>query len=102
MRPIKVSQTGEGSKVIPLDRFRDSTTLQVVVEGTVTWNLKWTADNVYRDAAPYQWNDPLGGAFGSSANGNSHLTYPVMALQLNVTAGTGTAALTVLQACSEA
>jgi hypothetical protein len=101
MRPIKVSQTGTGSKVIPVDRFRDTATLQLVVSGTVTWNVKVTADNVYRDPTPYTWFDPPGGAFGSSANGLTVLTLPVMGLQLNVTAGTGTATLTVLQSCSE-
>lgn len=101
MRPITVSQTGTGSKVIPVDRFRDSMSLQVVVTGTATWNIKWTADNVYRDAAPYQWNDPPAGALGGSASAVAHLTFPMMALQLNVTAGTGTVEVTVLQAYSE-
>lgn len=101
MRPIKVSLTGVGSKVIPVDRFRDSMSVQVTVEGTATWDIKWTADNVYRDAGPYKWNDPPGGALGASADGQAQLTHPMMALQLNVTAGTGTAHLTVLQAYSE-
>ena len=101
MRPIKVSQTGVGSKVIPIDRFRDSTSLQVNVTGTATWTIQWTADNVYREEGPYQWNDPPAGALGGSADAAAVLTFPAYALKLEITGGAGSVELTILQAYSE-
>jgi hypothetical protein len=97
MRPLTVSQTGVGNKVIPVNRFDDTTTLQVDTSGTVTWAVEWTADNPQLPGP--SWSDLIGGAFGGSGPSATFFGYPVRALRLSVSAGDGTATLKILQAC---
>lgn len=94
---LKVSQTGVGAKVVPMNRFESQSTVQIAVTGTATWTLKFTLANVQRGETPV-WADHPGGALTGSGAGVATFDFPVMALQLAVTAGTGTAEALILQA----
>lgn len=94
---VKVSQTGVGAKVIPLNRFQRNTTVQIAVTGTATWTLKYTLANVQRGETP-AWADHPSGALTGTGAGAAVFDFPVMAMQLAVSAGAGTAEALILQA----
>lgn len=103
MRPITVSQTGAGSTaVIPIDQYLNPTTiaLGVVVDGTVTFTVEYTYDDCFAsdfNPATATWF-PITGLTAGSANADAALTAPPRAVRLTVTAGAGTATLTLVQA----
>lgn len=94
---VKVSQTGVGAKVIPLNRFQRNTTVQIAVSGTATWTLKYTLANVQRGETPV-WADHPDGALTGTGAGATVINFPVMAVQLAVTDGAGTVEALILQA----
>lgn len=93
---IKASQTGVGAKIIPVNRFNSTTSVQVSVSGSATWTLKWTNANVQRGETPV-WADFPSAIAGTGAVAAS-FSFPVMALQLAVSAGAGTAQVLIAQA----
>lgn len=100
MRQQTVSQTGVGSSAtIPMNL--DSTPFNVgfgvVVTGTVTYTVQHTFDNPWTTANP-TWFDHPTVASKVSVNADGNYAFPVAAIKVAVTAGEGTAALTVIQA----
>jgi hypothetical protein len=102
MRPVTLSQTGVGNSVpVPVDIYLDpfNITIAVEVTGTVTYSVVWTTDDVW-NTPPGSLNYYAGPANLQAATTNQvgTLDSPVTAIQLQVTAGTGTATMRVLQA----
>lgn len=102
MRPITISQTGVGNSVpIPVDIYLTpfNVTLAVEVTGTVTYSVVWTTDDVWNTpAANLTWNAAAANLTAATTSQVGSLISPVTAVQLQVTAGTGTASLRVVQA----
>lgn len=100
MRPIVRSQTGTGNSTpgflnIHISPF--NVALRVAVTGTVTYSVQYTLDNAYDPAVTPAWvTHPDFSALTADAVGN--LAFPVIAVRVNVSAGTGTATLTAIQA----
>lgn len=102
MRPITVSVTGVGnSNPVVIDQRIAPTNigLAVIVTGTITYTVQYTFDDVFANgytASSGNWfNHPT---LTGSASLNSNIAYPVTAVRLTTSAGTGTAAMTVIQA----
>lgn len=102
MRPVTLSQTGVGNSVpIPVDIYLTpfNVTLAVEVTGTVTYSVVWTTDDVWNIVAgSLNWNAAASNLTGATTNQIGSLVSPVSAVQLQVTGGTGTATLRVVQA----
>lgn len=99
MRQQVVSQTGIGSSaIIPMNL--DSTPFNVgfgvVVTGDVTYTVQHTFDNPWTTNSPVWFDHPTVASEVASADGN--YAFPVAAIKVAVTAGDGTAQLTVIQA----
>jgi len=97
MRPKKVSQTGTGTVVIPVDHYAQTLTAQVSVSGTVTFQVEYTCEPDIRrnGTSAAAWTAFI--ASGSAAAAGQ-LETPVTAIRLNVTAGDGTATLRLTNA----
>lgn len=96
MRPVTVSQTGTGQTVpVPMDREQAPFTVGIgcVVTGTATYNVEHTLDDP--GVSPTWFQHPVLNAQTASAS-NSY-SFPVRAIRLNVTAGSGTVAMTLVQ-----
>lgn len=103
MRRIVLSKTGTGATApAPMDTYCNpfNVGMGVVVSGTVTYSVQHTFDDVFAaafDASTATWYDhPSLDDLAANADGN--YAFPVTAIRLNVTAGTGTATLTLVQA----
>ena len=100
MRQQIVSQTGTGSSsTIPMNL--DSTPFNVgfgvKVTGTVTYTVQHSFDPVWANSGVTTWyNHPTIASLSANADGN--YAFPVSAIKVLVTAGSGTAELTVIQA----
>lgn len=100
MRPVTVSVTGVGnSPWIPLDLYQDpfNVSLAVEVTGVVTYSVVWTTDDIWNTTNPQSFAGPAN-LQGATTTQAGSIGAPVTAVQLQVTAGTGTAQLRVLQA----
>lgn len=102
MRPITVSVTGVGnSNPVVVDQRIAPTNigLAVIVTGTITYTVQYTFDDVfaanYTPASGNWFNHPT---LTGSTSQNSNIAYPVTAVRLTTSAGTGTAAMTMIQA----
>ena len=98
MRPVIVSQTGVGTKVVPVDYLQVPPRISAagIVTGTATFNIEHTYSNVNDPTVTPVWFAPTADS-GKSANYDKGFEFPIMGIRLNVTAGTGSVALTVLQ-----
>jgi hypothetical protein len=103
MRPVTYSITGVGnSAVYPADHYVSpfNIALNVVVTGTITYTVQYTFDDVFASnftAASANWtNHPS--LTAQTATKDSNIAYPVRGIRLTTSAGTGTAALTIIQA----
>lgn len=100
MRPITQSQTGVGSTAaVPMDHYISpfNVGFGVVVTGTVTYTVQHTFSDVFNSAVTPVWfNHPVIAAQTTNQDGN--YAFPVTAIRLNVTAGAGTATITLVQA----
>jgi hypothetical protein len=102
MRPVTVSQTGVGSStvVIPdymLNPFNIG--VAVKVTGTVTYTVEHTFDDVFATTfspASATWFSHTTLA-SLSANAVSNYAFAVRGIRVTVTAGSGTASLTLVQ-----
>jgi hypothetical protein len=99
MRQQVVSKTGVGSSAaIPMNL--DSTPFNVgfgvVISGDPTYTVQHTFDNPWTTASPVWFDHPT--VAGEEANADGNYAFPVAAIKVAVTAGTGTATLTVIQA----
>lgn len=103
MRPVVYSVTGVGtSNVYPPDHYVSpfNIALGVAVTGTVTYTVQYTFDDVFAktfDPATAIWTDHPS-LTAQTTSKDSNIAYPVRGIRLNVTAGTGTARLTSIQA----
>ena len=99
MRPQVIKQTGTGSTAwIPLDYKQSpfNVGFGVVVTGTVTYDIEHTFEDVFDSSiTPTAFQHST--VVGQSANANSNYAFPIRAVRVNVTAGTGSATLTLLQ-----
>ncbi len=102
MRPIVFTVTGVGSSnPYPVDTYISPSNmgLAVIVSGTITYKVQYTFDDVFASnyvAASGNWFDHP--TLTGSTSANSNIAYPVTAIRLTNTAGTGTATLTIIQA----
>jgi hypothetical protein len=99
MRQQVVSQTDTGySDDMPMNL--DSTPFNVgfgvTITGTPTYTVQHTFDNPWTTAAPVWFNHPT--VAGKTINTDGNYAFPVAAIRVAVTSGTGTATLTVIQA----
>lgn len=102
MRPAVFTVTGVGSSnPYPVDTYISPSNmgLAVIVSGTITYKVQYTFDDVF--AAGYSpasgnWFDHP--TLTGSTSANSNVAYPVTALRLTTTAGSGSATLTIIQA----
>lgn len=103
MQPIRKSQTGVGTTDwIPMDIHRDpfNAGFGVVVDGTATYSVEHTFwPNIFTDATvPADEVFPHETITAQTDNADGNYAFPVTAVRLNVTAGDGTAELTIIQA----
>lgn len=99
MRPQVIKQTGVGSSVwIPVDYKQApfSIGMGMVVSGTVTYQVEHTFDDVY-DATVTPVAFIHSTMIGKTINADGNYAFPIRAIRVNVTAGTGSATLTILQ-----
>ena len=99
MRQQIATKTGTGSSnVLPMDTYISpfNVGFGVVVTGTVTYSIQHTFDNVQTVASPVWFSHPTIAAKTDNQDGN--YAFPVAAIKVLVTAGTGTATATVIQA----
>lgn len=98
MRPQVITQSGIGSTAwIPLDYKQSpfNVGFGVTVTGTVTYKIEHTFDDVYDSTiTPVAFSHST--ASGSS-NTDGNYAFPIRAVRITVTAGTGTVKLTLLQ-----
>jgi hypothetical protein len=98
MRPKTFTVTGVGtSPVIPLDWRSDNfqCSLQCEVSGAATYTVEHTLINPF-GPDPLVWlsNDVLK---DKTTSDDGNYAFPVRAIRLNVTVGTGTVKMTVVQ-----
>ena len=98
MRPVFVSQTCVGTRIVPVDYLQNRflVGVGVVVSGTVTYSVQHSYDDVLNPAVTPVWFTATDFS-GKTANFDGSYVSPIRGLRLNVTAGTGTATMTVLQ-----
>ena len=113
-RPI-VGETpaGTGATYIVLEAFEDDTNIQVIANGTVTFTVDSTVQNILYDTAAQaavnvsnpngRYVDPASAVWTNiittgSADANVQLqNEPVFALRINITAGTGSVSYHITQ-----
>lgn len=99
MRQQIATKTGTGSSnVLPMDTYISpfNVGFGVVVSGTVTYSIQHTFDDVQTVASPTWFSHPTIAAKTDNQDGN--YAFPVAAIKVLVTAGSGTATATVIQA----
>jgi len=98
MKRQQVSQTGVGASVpivVNTNATPVSIGMGVSVTGTVTYSVQHTYDDPFGTISTWYTDSVLSAL---TANGENSCQYPVTAIRLNVTAGSGTAVLAVVQA----
>jgi hypothetical protein len=104
MRPVTITISGvSNSNPVPIDSYVSPSNLgmAVIVTGTTTYKVQYTFDDVF--AKGY---DPTAGTstwfdhptLVGSASGNSNIAYPVTAVRIITTAGTGSVKFVIIQA----
>lgn len=99
MRQQIATKTGTGSSnILPMDTYISpfNVGFGVVVTGTVTYSIQHTFDNVQTVASPVWFSHPTIAAKTDNQDGN--YAFPVAAIKVLVTSGSGTATATVIQA----
>lgn len=101
MRVDKISQTGVGQSATYPVNWRGGPGgfqlgLGAVVSGTVTYTVQYCFDDVLKGDTPTWFDHSV--IVGQTANKDSAIMFPITALRLNVTAGTGTATLSIVPA----
>lgn len=104
MRTVVVSVTGVGQTTpVPFDVYQapSNAGMAALVTGTVTYNIEVTADDILNNPA-YITNPnvtarwiALTGDTALTASKLENVAFPVKAVRVNITAGTGTVELTV-------
>lgn len=99
MAPVSVTQAAVGrSTVLALDNFANpfNIGLHIVVTGSATFNIEISPQDAM-DAVPTVWTAPAG-LSGLSASAAVDLQIPARAISINMTAGTGSVTLYLVQA----
>lgn len=99
MRQQVATKTGVGSSnILAMDTYISpfNVGFGVVATGTVTYSIQHTFDDVQTVASPVWFSHPTIAAKSDNQDGN--YAFPVAAIKVLVTAGTGTATATVIQA----
>lgn len=94
-----VSQTGVGTSApVPVDFTQSSFGIGFgcVVNGTVTYDIQHTFDDVQKAGVTPTWFNHSA-ITGQTANKDGNYAFPVAAIRINVSAGTGSVTLTLLQ-----
>lgn len=99
MRPVTVTVSGVAvSSPIPMD-FRAqvfNVGFGCEVTGTVTYSVQHTFDDIYNTTlTPVWFNHAFVNAATTSQDGN--YAFPIRAMRLNITAGTGSVTMNVIQ-----
>lgn len=100
MRAVRLSVVGvNNSPPVPLDLYQKPFNVSMAVEvtGDVTYSVQWTVDDIWNPAVVPVWFAAATNLTGATDNQAGSLESPVTAVRLSVTAGTGSAAFTVLQ-----
>lgn len=114
-RPI-TGQTanGTGATYIVVESFEDTVNIQASINGTVTYTVDWTNMNILYDAtalaavnvvqpddapryvapASADWVNFIA---SGSVDANGQLQFPVFAVRINITAGTGSVSYYITQ-----
>jgi len=99
MRPQVITQSGTGTSAwIPLDYKQApfNVGMGAVVTGTITFDVEHTFDDVYDSTVtPTAFKNST--IVGKTANTDSNYAFPIRAVRINNTAGTGSVTLTILQ-----
>ena len=99
MRPQIFSQAGVGTSAwIPLDYKQSpfNVGFGVVAGGTVTYDIEHTFDDVFDSSiTPTAFKHAT--LVAQTANKDGNYIVPIRAIRVNVTAGTGSATVTLLQ-----
>jgi len=99
MNASKVAVTGVGTSAwIPVDFTQNAFAIGFgcVTSGTVTYDVQHTFDNIY-DSTVTPTAFTHSSVTGKTANQDGNYAFPIKAIRLNVTAGTGTVTITILQ-----
>ena len=100
MIPVTLTQTGTGSSrpfqasywAVPFNLGFGC----VITSGAATYSVEHTFDDIQTNASPTWFPHPT--AAGLEANADGNYAFPVTAIRLTVSAGSGTVALTLVQA----
>ncbi len=98
MRQMIIAQTGVGSSdpaVMNLNSTPFNVGFGVVVTGTVTYTIQHTFDNMGTGFVTWFSHPTIA---GKSDNQDGNYAFPVSGIKVLVTAGTGTATATIIQA----
>ena len=99
MRPQVITQSGIGTSAwIPLDYKQNpfNIGLGVVVNGTITYSVEHTFDDIFATSVtPTAFTHSTLTTQTTSKDGN--YAFPIRAVRINNTAGTGNTTLTLLQ-----
>lgn len=99
MRPQVISITGTGTTAwIPLDYKQNpfNIGLGIVVNGTITYDIEHTFDDVFNaSVTPTAFKHST--LVAQTANKDGNYAFPVRAVRVNNTTGTGSTTLTILQ-----
>lgn len=105
MRPVTVSKTGVGNSapiVLDYHLTPEQTGLQAIVTGTVTYTVDYSLDDPFAVyATDYNTNAkwwPHPNMTDQTADSQDVLTVPSRAARVRITSGTGSVALTAVQA----
>ena len=99
MRPQVISKTGTGTTAwVPLDYKQNpfNIGLGVVVSGTITYDIEHTFDDVF-DSTVTPTAFKHGTLTAQTTNKDGNYAFPIRAVRINNTAGTGTTTITLLQ-----
>ena len=99
MRPIAITKSGTGTTAwIPLDYKQSpfNVGLGVVVNGTVTYDIEHTFDEVF-DPTVTPTAFKHSSLTAQTTNKDGNYAFPIRAIRINNTAGTGSTTLTILQ-----
>ena len=103
MTVLTISKTGTGRSTFAVPDYfiaPFNIGLQAVVTGTVTYNIEYTLDDTQADGfnpATAQWNVMAAPFSAAQVTTAGAFTTPCRGISINITAGTGSVALTIAQ-----
>lgn len=103
MRRITQTVTGVGSSpVIPMDSRAKvfNVGFGCEVTGTATYTVQHTFDDIYNPAITPVWF-PHQYVAAQTTNQNGNYAFPISAMQLVITAGTGSVTINILQTAGQ-